>query len=108
MFIVVPRVTLTRTAHTQLAELVTHEDEAGMQVETTVQGLLDVLESNPADRRVRTVRYWQPPVWSARVPTPVRDDRWVLLWTEEVADHVRVVYIGSQAFETRPSLAGQR
>lgn len=86
------------SAHAQLAELVAREDLPGVRLEAAVQELLDVLETNPGDRRVRTVRYIRPAVWSARVPTPVSEGQWVILWDYADRDTVQVLYVGPDTF----------
>lgn len=84
-------------AHGQLRELVARKDPNGIRIEESVQYVLDLLEENPGDARVRANRFIRPPVWAAHVSTPADEDPWVVLWSMTDSGPY-VVYIGPSVF----------
>ena len=57
-----------------------------------VNEMLDLIESDPTDRRVRRRRYRQPPVWG--VPVSGSGHDWLILWGE-TANGNAVFYLGT-------------
>jgi len=57
-----------------------------------VNEMLDLIESDPTDRRVRRRRYRQPPVRG--VPVSGSGHDWLILWGE-TADGNAVLYLGT-------------
>ena len=58
--------------------------------------LLDVLEADPADPRVRRRRFIDPPLWCFTVRDAV--DTHVVLWELDLAGDPVVVHLGSASF----------
>lgn len=56
-----------------------------------VNEMIDVIESDPSDRRVRRRRYHQPPVWG--VPVSGSGQDWLILWGE-TDDGIAILYLG--------------
>ena len=63
-----------------------------------IQDLLDLLESDPGDARVRRVRFHQPALWCVTVFAA--EEEWAILWEPHptMADVVVVQYVGPATF----------
>ena len=58
-----------------------------------VNDVLDAIEDDPSDVRVRRRRYQSPPIWGVVARAEGVDEDWLILWSE--ADQAAVVhYIG--------------
>lgn len=76
-------------AERQLAAL-RNDHRSGILYER-VNEMLDLIESDPTDRRVRRRRYRQPPVWG--VPVHGSGHDWLVLWGE-TAGGPAIFYLG--------------
>ena len=47
-----------------------------------INDVLDLIEDNPDDYRVRRRRYQRPPIWGVVVPTKDTHRDWLILWSE--------------------------
>ena len=56
-----------------------------------INDLLDAIEDDPSDARVRRRRYQDPPLWG--IVVPAEGDDWLILWSETDLGPI-VHYIG--------------
>ena len=47
-----------------------------------VNDVLDSIEDDPSDARVRRRRYQSPPIWGVLVRAADMDEDWLILWSE--------------------------
>jgi hypothetical protein len=92
----VPLLYFDTDADTALARL--EADPSQSLLLRRMNELLDVLETDPADPRVRRVRFQRPRLWCFTVFTA--DEEWAVLWEPhpEEADAVIVRYLAPASF----------
>ena len=47
-----------------------------------VNDILDLIEDDPSNPRLRRRRYQQPPIWGVVVPSRNAESDWLILWSE--------------------------
>lgn len=67
-------------------------DPRKAQLLDRITELLEMLEANPAEQRVRARRYQPQGVWG--IPVHGSGEDWLILWRDD-PDEIRVPYIGS-------------
>ncbi len=85
----VPRLLFTPAADGQLGAL--GGDVGRSELFDRVNDVLDSIEDDPTDSKVRRQRYQRPPLWG--VPVHGSGEDWLILW-EEGAEESLVHYIG--------------
>ena len=60
-----------------------------------VNDILDAIEDDPGDRKVRRRRFDRPPLWA--VPVSGSGERYMVLWNE-TSEHILIQYIGPAIF----------
>ena len=75
-------------------ELAALEADAGRaRLFDEVVNVLDAIEADPGDRRVRRFRYRNPPIWGVPVRAPGQDADWLVLWATTERGP-QILYIG--------------
>ena len=57
-------------------------DPAHERLYNQVNDVLDLIEDDPSDPRVRRRRYQSPPIWGVVVPAADAPRDWLILWSE--------------------------
>ena len=57
-------------------------DAARSRLYGRVNDVLDAIEDDPSDERVRRRRYRSPPVWGVLVRVDDTEEDWLVLWSE--------------------------
>jgi hypothetical protein len=91
-----PEIEFDREALRQLEAL--EADPTKGRLAKAVNELLDLLETDPGDRRLRRHRFQSPPLWHVRVDS--EKETWSILWEPHPhePDAVIVHYLGPTSF----------
>lgn len=57
-------------------------DAGRQELYNHVNDILDLIEDDPGNPRVRRRRYQQPPIWGVVVPSRETEGDWLILWSE--------------------------